>query len=276
MYRWKRDQHQQEAVELEDEQTQTSSPGAGWQGRLSAFLHVHRGSRASSRKSSRASDASDLSELGGAWLNLPLLLVQPNLGPEGADADGADADEDAAVDVNITVSQPSPDPSFSTRMLTSPPLDPLFSRGESLADTVLSLCGIDPVSIMVTQPSPDQATAPAGPGPPASSARASQTATAAPAAPSSPASSVASTSPCDDGAASSSSAPSSSAFQRRQAFRRASVASDSAAINARASASSAGPAGRRRSPYRQASESTVVHVLVHRESEEYAADDKDR
>lgn len=58
--------------------TQTSSPGGGWQGRLSAFLHVHRGSRssrASSRKSSRASDASDLSELGGPWLNLPLLLL---------------------------------------------------------------------------------------------------------------------------------------------------------------------------------------------------------
>lgn len=61
-------------MDLEDEVTQTSSPG-GWQGRLSAFLHVHRGSRASSRKSSRASDASDLSELGGPWLNLPLLLI---------------------------------------------------------------------------------------------------------------------------------------------------------------------------------------------------------
>lgn len=55
--------------------TQTSSPGGGWQARLSTFLHVHRGSRASSRKSSRASDASDLSELGGPWLNLPLLLL---------------------------------------------------------------------------------------------------------------------------------------------------------------------------------------------------------
>lgn len=62
-------------AELEDETTQTSSPGGGWQARLSTFLHVHRGSRASSRKSSRASDASDLSELGGPWLNLPLLLL---------------------------------------------------------------------------------------------------------------------------------------------------------------------------------------------------------
>lgn len=61
--------------EGEDGVTQTSSPGGGWQGRLSAFLHVHRGSRASSRKSSRASDASDLSELGTTWLNLPLLLL---------------------------------------------------------------------------------------------------------------------------------------------------------------------------------------------------------
>lgn len=59
---------------MEDEVTQTSSPG-GWQGRLSAFLNVHRGSRASSRKSSRASEASDLSDIGGPWLNLPLLLL---------------------------------------------------------------------------------------------------------------------------------------------------------------------------------------------------------
>ncbi|XP_037037155.1 sodium channel protein 60E isoform X3 [Bradysia coprophila] len=67
----------------EDENTQTSSPG-GWHSKLSAlnFLHlqVHRrgtatSSRASSRKSSRASDASDLSELAGPWLNLPLMLV---------------------------------------------------------------------------------------------------------------------------------------------------------------------------------------------------------
>ena len=36
---------------------------------------MRRGSHASSRKSSRASDASDISELGGAWLNLPLLLL---------------------------------------------------------------------------------------------------------------------------------------------------------------------------------------------------------
>ncbi|KAK6643713.1 hypothetical protein RUM43_005223 [Polyplax serrata] len=70
----RRREREREAMDLEDEVTQTSSPG-GWQGRLSAFLHVHRGSRASSRKSSRASDASDLSELGGPWLNLPLLLI---------------------------------------------------------------------------------------------------------------------------------------------------------------------------------------------------------
>ncbi|XP_044778464.1 sodium channel protein 60E isoform X12 [Drosophila simulans] len=66
-----------------DSATQTSSPG-GWQSKLSAlnFFHLQvsrRGtacsSRASSRKSSRASDASDLSELAGPWLNLPLMLV---------------------------------------------------------------------------------------------------------------------------------------------------------------------------------------------------------
>lgn len=61
--RWKQERDR-DNTECDDEVTQTSSPG-GWQGRLSAFLHVHRGSRASSRKSSRASDASDLSELGG-------------------------------------------------------------------------------------------------------------------------------------------------------------------------------------------------------------------
>nr|XP_032292108.1 sodium channel protein 60E isoform X3 [Drosophila virilis] len=66
-----------------DSATQTSSPG-GWQSKLSAlnFFHLQvsrRGtacsSRASSRKSSRASDGSDLSELAGPWLNLPLMLV---------------------------------------------------------------------------------------------------------------------------------------------------------------------------------------------------------
>lgn len=72
-FRRKKDK-EKEALDLDDEVTQTSSPG-GWQGRLSAFLHVHRGSRASSRKSSRASEASDISELGGPWLNLPLLLL---------------------------------------------------------------------------------------------------------------------------------------------------------------------------------------------------------
>ncbi|CAB0028016.1 unnamed protein product [Trichogramma brassicae] len=76
-----------------DSQTQTSSPGGmgsdgrgaggagphGWGGKLSALLHVHRGSRASSRKSSRASDASDASDLGQAsamfFQNFPLLML---------------------------------------------------------------------------------------------------------------------------------------------------------------------------------------------------------
>ncbi|CAG9133928.1 unnamed protein product [Plutella xylostella] len=58
-----------------EEESTKWSPGGGWGGRLSALLHVRRASHCSSRKSSRASDASDLSELGGAWLNLPLLLL---------------------------------------------------------------------------------------------------------------------------------------------------------------------------------------------------------
>ncbi|CAK9822074.1 Sodium channel protein 60E [Anthophora retusa] len=92
-----------------DSQTQTSSPGVGnegrggggWSGKVSAFLHVHRGSRASSRKSSRASDASDFSELGtaSAWLfpNLPLLLLS-----------GATGTHEDLPPPALTVSRPSP------------------------------------------------------------------------------------------------------------------------------------------------------------------------
>lgn len=93
-----------EPLEVEDEQTQTSSPG-GWQGRLSAFLHVHRGSRASSRKSSRASDASDLSDLGGPWLNLPLMLLSGGAPPDPC----------------ITISEPSPEGSGPAIGPTQPP-----------------------------------------------------------------------------------------------------------------------------------------------------------
>ncbi|CAB3234830.1 unnamed protein product [Arctia plantaginis] len=71
-----------------EEESTKWSPGGGWGGRLSALLHVRRGSHASSRKSSRASDASDVSELGGAWLNLPLLLL-PGATP-GEQASGSD------------------------------------------------------------------------------------------------------------------------------------------------------------------------------------------
>ncbi|KAJ8963353.1 hypothetical protein NQ318_018825 [Aromia moschata] len=101
----KRKKEKEREAEEVDETTQTSSPGGGWQGRLSAFLHVHRGSRASSRKSSRASDASDLSELGGPWLNLPLLLLSSatNMSPEELDLT-----RDAA-DVSIKVSEATPE-----------------------------------------------------------------------------------------------------------------------------------------------------------------------
>lgn len=96
-------------MELEDETTQTSSPG-GWQGRLSAFLHVHRGSRASSRKSSRASDASDLSELGGPWLNLPLLLLSSaaNMDPEELDLTRESADVGNNLKTATTTAATSP------------------------------------------------------------------------------------------------------------------------------------------------------------------------
>ncbi|XP_011502595.1 PREDICTED: sodium channel protein 60E-like [Ceratosolen solmsi marchali] len=92
-----------------DSQTQTSSPGGvgsdgrggGWGGKLSALLHVHRGSRASSRKSSRASDASDTSDLGTAsalfFQNFPLLMLS------GATGTHEDLQPPA-----LTVSRPSP------------------------------------------------------------------------------------------------------------------------------------------------------------------------
>ncbi|XP_068893811.1 sodium channel protein 60E-like isoform X4 [Tenebrio molitor] len=108
----KRKRERERVQEEVDEMTQTSSPGGGWQGRLSAFLHVHRGSRASSRKSSRASDASDLSELGGPWLNLPLLLLSSatNMDPEELDLtrDAADVSiKDAVETPDETASPPA-------------------------------------------------------------------------------------------------------------------------------------------------------------------------
>ncbi|XP_046661373.1 sodium channel protein 60E-like [Homalodisca vitripennis] len=125
----KKDLDQQD---VEDENTHNSSPG-GWQGRLSAFLHVHRGSRASSRKSSRASDASDISELGTMWLNLPLLLLT------GTQANGEEEGDDipARNDVCIMVSEPSPE---------APPTLPQHCTLD-LPDTG--------VSITVTEPSPE-------------------------------------------------------------------------------------------------------------------------
>ncbi|CAH0401394.1 unnamed protein product [Chilo suppressalis] len=73
-----------------EEESTKWSPGGGWGGRLSALLHVRRSSHASSRKSSRASDASDFSELGGAWLNLPLLLL-PGATPGEQAASGTES-----------------------------------------------------------------------------------------------------------------------------------------------------------------------------------------
>lgn len=115
-----------------DSQTQTSSPGVGnegrggggWSGKVSAFLHVHRGSRASSRKSSRASDASDFSELGAAsaWLfpNLPLLLLS-----------GATGTHEDLPPPALTVSRPSPtteQQSFAGAPVASPTSSDLHTR----------------------------------------------------------------------------------------------------------------------------------------------------
>ncbi|XP_065166604.1 sodium channel protein 60E isoform X3 [Atheta coriaria] len=121
--------------DVEDEQTQTSSPG-DWKGRLSAFLHVHRGSRASSRKSSRASDASDLSELGGPWLNLPLLLLSSaaNMDPEELDA----ARESADVSIKVHGATPdaiSPTPASVPIRRRSMCNFPFFLRHQDAVDT---------------------------------------------------------------------------------------------------------------------------------------------
>ncbi|GLV43437.1 Na channel protein 60E [Carabus blaptoides fortunei] len=117
-------EREREPLDVEDETTQTSSPG-GWQGRLSAFLHVHRGSRASSRKSSRASDASDISELGGPWLNLPLLLLSSaaNVAPEELDL-GRDSN-----DVSIKVSEATPE---ATSPITPSVMVPPTGRRRSI------------------------------------------------------------------------------------------------------------------------------------------------
>ncbi|XP_053979970.1 sodium channel protein 60E isoform X3 [Hylaeus volcanicus] len=115
-----------------DSQTQTSSPGGGnegrggggWSGKVSAFLHVHRGSRASSRKSSRASDASDFSELGAAsaWLfpNLPLLLLP-----------GATGTHEDLLPPALTISRPSPtteQQSFAGSAVASPTSSDVHNR----------------------------------------------------------------------------------------------------------------------------------------------------
>jgi hypothetical protein len=151
-------EREREPLDLEDEMTQTSSPGGGWQSRLSAFLHVHRGSRASSRKSSRASDASELSELGGAWLNLPLLFLS------GAHQSQVEDNEQSVQsngngNVCITVSEPSPDtgPAFTEEAKLGSTLDLPLNMNDEFQKSLNS----GDVSILVTQASPDAITIPA-------------------------------------------------------------------------------------------------------------------
>lgn len=140
--------------------TQTSSPG-GWQSRLSAFLHVHRGSRASSRKSSRASDASDLSELGGAWLNLPLLFLS-SAHPAVGGASGIGLGDEHVETTNgngnvcIMVSEPSPE---------TGPIDIENNASKRVSDSCDGENGDQTshnsdVSIMITKASPESAIPP--------------------------------------------------------------------------------------------------------------------
>nr|AAK01090.1 putative BSC1 sodium channel protein [Blattella germanica] len=151
-------EREREPLDLEDEMTQTSSPGGGWQSRLSAFLHVHRGSRASSRKSSRASDASELSELGGAWLNLPLLFLSGAHQGQTEDLLDPGHGSNGNSNVCITVSEPSPD--------TGPPLNEETKPSTSMVlpvsvkDELREPLTVGDVSILVTQPSPEGAGVP--------------------------------------------------------------------------------------------------------------------
>lgn len=93
---------------------------------------MHRGSRASSRKSSRASDASDLSELGGPWLNLPLLLLSGATGGNALLSSPEDGEGPSKKDdVSIKISEATPEqgeesliysvnvPSYSSQTISS-------------------------------------------------------------------------------------------------------------------------------------------------------------
>jgi hypothetical protein len=137
--------------------TQTSSPGGGWQSRPSAFLHVHCGSHASSRKSSRASNAVELSELGRAWLNLPLLFLSGTHQSQVEDHEQS-VQTNGSGNVCITVSEPSPDtgPTFTEEAKLGSTLDLPLNMNDEFQKPLNS----GDVSILVMQASPDSITIP--------------------------------------------------------------------------------------------------------------------
>lgn len=243
-------EREREPLEVEDETTQTSSPG-GWQGRLSAFLHVHRGSRASSRKSSRASDASDISELGGPWLNLPLLLLSSaaNVAPEELDL------RRDSNDVSIRISEPTPEATTPTTPSVVPPL-----RRRSIYNFPFFLKHQDAVENQDDNASPPTAKR-------SSSLKASMSQSLHPAS-------------ADD------SKPKRGSLIRRKSTVKTRKGSTALTVNSSQTEqtpdvsilvtepSPEAPIPAPKPPLnRQQSESTVVHVLVHRESEEYVDDD---
>ncbi|XP_068620677.1 sodium channel protein 60E [Battus philenor] len=152
-----------------EEESTKWSPGGGWGGRLSALLHVRRGSHASSRKSSRASDASDLSELGGAWLNLPLLLL-PSAAPgeQASGSDGAPPRRRSAYGLPLFLRhQDAVDEDAGPKRAGSLRL---MSRRNSARRATTPVRARTPsphatssVSILVTEASPDAAPPPAAP-----------------------------------------------------------------------------------------------------------------
>jgi hypothetical protein len=123
-----------EAVDCEDGETQTSSPGGssmhlGWKG-FSNFLHVRRNSssRIGSRKSSRASDAGssngDLNDLSSAWLGLPLPSQAILMGARHlVDATSAGAPQN--IPMVVVVNEDTPSQPTTDTGLDDPEFDPL-------------------------------------------------------------------------------------------------------------------------------------------------------
>lgn len=242
---------ERERSPVSDDHTQTSSPG-GWHSRMANFLHlqVHRrgtgtSSRASSRKSSRASDASDLSELAGPWLNLPLMMVS-----------GASD----LVKQDMVEGDPSlPTPSRNARRKS---IYNFFLRHQDAMDDAMaspSLAKKPIKSVDAVSPSPSEKPVPQSPQPVLKSKRATSFVKKKP--------------PLERG------------FSAQSAlrFNRNPVVDDTKVLPPDVCITVTEPSPDNQQPPspavnrlgESAAQSTLVHVLVHRESEEYQTDLED-